>query len=208
MKTLIAMPCMDTVQTAFMSSLLNLRVIGPAEFGITKATLLFNARNMLAERAIRHNCGRILFLDSDMVFQPDLMERLAADMDRGMEFVSALYFRRVEPVQPVIYRELEYKQTDEGVVPTATPYIEYPRGSIFEVQAAGFGACMISTDLIRRVAEKDGIPFAPVLGFGEDLSFCWRVRSIGAKMYCDSSIRCGHIMQTVADEEMWDARQG
>ena len=31
------------------------------------------------------------------------------------------------------------------------------------------------------------------LGFGEDLSFCGRVQQVGGEMWCDSSIKMGHV---------------
>lgn len=51
----------------------------------------------------------------------------------------------------------------------------------------------MTTDLIKRVADKFGLPFAPMLGFGEDLSFCGRVSQVGGKMFVDSSIKMGHV---------------
>ena len=32
-----------------------------------------------------------------------------------------------------------------------------------------------------------------MLGFGEDLAFCLRVKDLGKKVYCDSRIKVGHI---------------
>ena len=51
----------------------------------------------------------------------------------------------------------------------------------------------------RIVSSK--MPFMPVGGFGEDLSFCLRAREAGLKLYCDSRVRCGHVGNVIFNEE-------
>lgn len=210
MRTLIALPCMDMVQTPFLSSILGLKVTGPTEFRIVQSTLVYNARNQLAKEAIDKGFDRLFFLDSDMTFQPDLMERLSARMDEGREFICGLCFTRKKPFIPTIYKRTEYEELDggKGLLPVAEPYIDYPHDSVVEIASGGFGGCMISTDLVKRLADRYGLPFAPLLGFGEDLSFCIRARENGAKLYCDTSIKLGHVMQDIMTEDMWNARKG
>lgn len=204
MKTLIAIPCMDMVHTAFMRSLISMDRTGSTIFGIVQSSLIYDARNRLAKQAITENCDRILWLDSDMEFQPDFMKRLSADLDEGKEFVCGLYFKRKAPIQPVIYSEVGYWKNDDGsVTPIALPYEDYPRDSLFQVKGAGFGGVMLSVDLLKRVAEKFGQPFSPILGFGEDLSFCKRVEEIGGEMWCDSSAKMGHIGSGAITEELY-----
>ena len=56
---------------------------------------------------------------------------------------------------------------------------------------------MTSVELLKKLVDKYGAPFTPMMGLGEDLSFCLRVTATGSKMYCDSRIMCGHIGQKV-----------
>lgn len=186
---------MDMVHTIFLRSLVSLRPVGEYQFGLSCSSLIYDARNTLAKQAVNDGFDRILWLDSDMEFEPDLFAKLSADLDEGREFVSGIYFKRKAPVLPVIYKEIGYHHDAEAgtTTPVAVAYDDYPRDQIFEVGGAGFGACMMTTDLVKRVAEKFGLPFSPLLGFGEDLSFCGRVSQIGGKMYCDSRIKCGHV---------------
>lgn len=210
MKTLIAMPCMDFVCTEFLASILKLKCRDEVTFSITQCTLIYDARNILAQKAIAQGCDRILWLDTDMTFSIDIFDRLNEDIDSGLDFVSGLYFGRKDPIRMTIFKELEYKRvegSDNQVLPVAVPYDDYPRDQIFEVAAAGFGCCMVRTELVNRVAQKYGLPFAPLIGFGEDLSFCKRATDIGAKLYCDSRIKCGHVGHHVITEETWDARK-
>ena len=52
---------------------------------------------------------------------------------------------------------------------------------------------MMNTSLLKEVEAKYGLPFAPMIGFGEDLSFCLRVKDLGKKIWCDSRVKVGHI---------------
>ena len=205
MRTMIAIPCMDTVHTDFMLSLLNLRKPEGTEISVSVSSLVYNARNLLAKKAIDLGFDRVLWLDSDMKFEPDLMERLGESLDAGLEMVCGLYFTRKTPIKPCIYKVLgNVKNTEGENVPTAVSYRDYPKDSLFEVAGCGFGAVMMTTDLIRRCGVN---PFFPVMGFGEDFTFCLRARQEGARIWCDSTIRVGHIAHTVIDESCFTGEE-
>ena len=203
-KTLICIPCMDTVPTTFFLSMMGLRKQN-CSFANTVNSLIYDARNMLAKRAVDGGFDRILWLDSDMQFEPDLMEKLSADMDEGREFVSGLYFTRREKPKPVIFSKCGIFRSEDGtdVRPIWEYFMDYPRDSVFTIEACGFGAVMMTTALMKRVIERFGQPFAPVYGFGEDLSFCMRVQELGVPMYCDSRIKLGHVGLRVISEESY-----
>lgn len=207
MKTLIAVPCMDVCPTLFIKSLVGLRVFGEVEFSLSVGSLVYDARNKLCEKAIDGNFDRVLWLDSDMVFQSDLFERLSARIDEGRDFVSGLYFTRKGEVTPVIYKSMAIEKLPDGKLkPVAGKYLDYPKDSIFPITACGFGAVMMKTSAIETVRDKFGLPFAPAAGFGEDLSFCLRMTECGMQMYCDSSIKCGHVAYREITEELWEER--
>lgn len=205
MKTLIAIPCMDMVHTNFLKSILGMRKVGEVQFQISCSSLIYDARNGLVKRAIEGNFDRILWLDSDMDFDPDLMERLSADMDDGREYVTALFFKRKAPIKPCIYSELAYmRNPDNGnLTPIAVCLEDYPQDQVFEIAASGMAATMMTVDLAKRVQEKFGQPFSPQLGFGEDLSFCGRAKQVGARMWCDSRIKVGHVGMGVISESTY-----
>ena len=202
MRTMIAIPCGDTVQALFLSSCLGMQCEGEINFFVVSGSLIYDARNKIAERAISEKYDRVLWLDSDMVFQSDLFRRLSDHMDLGRQMVTGLYFKRKAPVQPVIY---SYCGMDlEKDTPRADSYEDYPRDAVFEIEACGMGGCMMTVDLLRKVQERFGCPFSPVLGFGEDFSFCQRVRVLGEQILCDSSIKLGHIAQQIITEGFYD----
>jgi len=195
MKTLIAIPCMDMVHTGFMKSLLQMNRTGEIGFSIISSSLIYDARNTLAKHAVDGEFDRMLWLDSDMEFAPDLFTKLCADMDENnLDIVGGLYFTRREPSIPVAYQKVGYYHSDDDeVTPVALNYYEYPQDQLFQCEGIGFGAVLVKVDLIKKVQEKHGLPFSPILGFGEDLSFCMRARDVGSEIYCDSRIMVGHI---------------
>ena len=180
MRTLIAIPCMDMVHTAFFRSIISLQRTGEVQFGLSCSSLVYDSRNTLTRRAITERFDRILWFDSDMDFQPDIMQKLSARLDEGLDFCAGL----------------------------AVPFYDYPKDSLFEIEGAGFGGVMMSTKLAQAVVDKYGLPFSPILGFGEDLSFCLRARELGFKLWCDSSIKCGHAGTAIYSEDSWRKLQG
>ena len=200
-KTLIAIPCFSMLHTDFMVSFMDLDKPAGTRYMVAKNTLVHDARNGLAANAITNNFDRVLWLDSDMKFNPDLLTKLSADMDEGMEFVSGLYFSRKFPMRPVIYKTVEWGLTDDGKVHHKTERMEdYPKNAIFPIQGSGFGCVMTSTKLLKDVWEKYGSPFQPLLYMGEDLSFCRRVQMLGVEMFCDSRVKAGHVGEFCYDE--------
>lgn len=202
MRTLLAMPCMDTVATRFFISVLGMQRFPGDESTATESSLVYDARNMLANKAIVEGFDRVLWLDSDMVFEPDLEQRLAARLDEGYDIVSGLYFTRKSPIRPVVYKEIYIEQNEDGSVkPVSVNYDDYPRDSFFEIAACGFGAVMMTVDALKRIRDHFGLPFSPAIGFGEDLSFCMRAKELGIPIWCDSSIKLKHIRHYEVSEE-------
>lgn len=214
MKTLIAIPCLDMIPVDFASSLINLHKPDDTAYAFHANSLIYDSRNTFVANAIEKGYDRILWLDSDMVFEPDLLERLSniidSHMDRrrvnpyGIEYVTALAFKRRMPTSPVIYKELDYGTDENGIIyANAVSYKDYPKDSLFEIAGSGCGAVLMTTHLLERVWERFGPPFQPMIQMGEDLAFCYRAAQLGYKMYCDSRIKAGHVGQMVYTESIY-----
>lgn len=200
MRTFIAIPCMESIPTVTVKSLMELRIPESTSISFTMNSLIYDARNAMALQACDNDYDRIMWLDSDMTFDPDLFERLSARMDEGYEFVTGLYFTRRMPILPVIYKDVYCKEEDGKQKPCSDEYADYPRDSLFEIKGCGFGGCMMTTDLVKDIHWRYGYPFSPILGFSEDLSFCQKVTQAGHKIYCDSSIKLGHKSHCIVQE--------
>ena len=203
MKTLIAVPCGDQLEANFVECLLRLRPVGEIEIKLLKGTLVYDARNQLTEYALKNGgYDFVLWLDSDMTFEPDLLERLMEDIE-GKQAVTGLCFGRRPPFKPCIYKSIRVEKDGVGVMPYADTYYDYPRDQLFEVEGCGF-ACILTRMEMLDAMSVYGIPFFPVAGLGEDLAFCWRARQLDIRLWCDSRLKIGHIMRLSVDENFRD----
>ena len=139
----------------------------------------------------------IFWLDSDMVFEPDILIRMMDEIEPNT-ILTGLYFRRSAPFSPVLFDKLE--MTDKGC--EWTDFKEIP-DKLFEVGGCGFGCVLMPTEAILSVVLQHTHMFNPMNGVGEDLAFCWRARQSGYKIVCDPQIKLGHVGHTVIDENFY-----
>lgn len=204
MKILIAVPCMDQVPAPFCQSLAMLRKVGDCVLSMQMGSLIYTSRNTLATRAIQTEADYVLWLDSDMVFEPDLLERLMKTLtENDLDIVTGLYFRRVQPYSPVLFKDLTL------IRDTFFEWSEFKEvpSDLFEIAGCGFGCVLMKTDVFFDVQSKFGNMFAPIGNTGEDLAFCWRARECGYKVWCDPSIICGHVGYVISDDKFYLAYQ-
>lgn len=202
MRTLIAVPCFDMVKTDFMKCLLDLEKPEGTCYTVIKNTLIYNARNLIADNAVKEGFDFVFWVDSDITFKPDTLVRLLQNAQTyNLDFVSGLYFMRRKKTQPVLYKKIWWDVSQEGNVSTgAEPYTDYPSG-LFKADGVGFGCCLTTVKLLKAVGEIYGSPFTPLMGMSEDLAFCLRAKRTGFQLYCNSTIQCGHIGEMIFDEE-------
>ena len=199
MKTLIAIPCMDQVEARFRACLASLEKPGEVTVATQIGSLVYDSRNSLAKTALNANADYVLWLDSDMMFQSDVLKRLLKHAENGLDIVSGLYFRRAAPFTPVLFKEL----MRDGKPVEAKGFEDYPMDSLFEVDGCGFGCVLMNTDVLVEMALEFNQWFNPTNGFGEDLSFCIRAKALGYKIWCDSSIKLGHVGHLIVDENVY-----
>ena len=202
MKTMIAIPCMDAVQTEFARSLVQMRAAGYVRHAFLSCSLIYKSRNDLGKMAISEGTDFVLWLDSDVVFPSSLMVDLMEDME-GRDMVTGIYHMRRAPFRPVIWKTLR-----QGLTPAeneSETYDDYPKDGIFTVEGCGFGCVMMRTQVLKDVLEKTGELFGPLPGYGEDLSFCVRARACGYKIHCDPRIQIGHKAATIVTDETFQA---
>ena len=200
MKTLIAVPCMDQVPAPFAQALATLETVGECKVAFQIGSLIYTSRNDLAVRALRYDADYVLWLDSDMIFSPDTFKRLLKHMDK-YDIVSGLYYRRVMPYTPVVFDDLTID--DKGCHWTDYADKEVPK-EVFEVGGCGFGCVFMKADVFMDVQARFGNMFAPIGNVGEDLSFCWRARECGFRIYCDPTITLGHVGHTVITRDFYE----
>lgn len=187
MKLLIAIPTVDYIHYSFVESLTKLvshlkDKNVDFEVFFQADTLIYTARNQITDKAIRGGFTHVLWLDSDIVFDEFLFDKM---YETSKSFVTCIIHGRRPPHRPCIFKTLapakRYESPDE-----------YP-SSVFEVGACGFGCVLIETNVLLDVKIHSSSPFMPTPDLGEDLAFCERATKLGHKIFAEPSIKIGHI---------------
>ncbi len=212
-KTLIAVPCMDMMHTEFTKSLIYMHKGENVDVCFNQGSLIYDSRNLLSLTAIQNGFDYVLWLDSDMVVPKDALIKLRNVLKQCdyIDMVTGLYFKRKVPTVPVILRKLQTPEIGADGVPVKRmeEYTDYPAQQLFPVAGCGFGCVMTRVSLLKKVWDKYGPAFAPYPWAGEDYSFCYRVNQLsehGSSIWCDSSVKCGHIGQMIYNEDMFVRR--
>ena len=161
------------------------------------------------------------FIDSDMGFPPDAVDRLIDSADpQARPVVGGLAFAQQSagpgPIgarryraTPTIYRAAEI-EARVGFV----PMFDYPADSLVEVGATGAACLLIHRTVLEKVREEHGdrwfsflsVPKGPngFTEFGEDISFCLRLTAMDIPMWVDTSVKTTHDKGGVyLDEETY-----
>lgn len=184
MKILIAIPAFDYIHTEFAKSLTALiqRLYQDgvqADVKFITGTLVYAARDRLASHAIQNNYSHVLWLDSDMVFDDELLYDLQF---AHKDFVSGIARARRSPYCSCLFSDLQRIQRIE----------EYPTDT-FRVAGCGFACVLIKTDILRAVKERYNTCFLPMSDLGEDLAFCQRASELGYPIWAEPAAKVGHI---------------
>lgn len=184
----------DTVLTVF--NLLNsgnTPSLVDTTISITANAMVHSARNQMAKEMLATSMSHILFLDDDMTLPPDALEMMIQD---DKDIVGALAFTRRPPIQPTCYKSV----TKDGVGVYRNIH-NYPKNTVFEVDATG-GACLL---VKREVFEKMSEPwFEFTKKVGEDIRFCEKARELGFKVFVDTRIKAGHFGEIEIDETIYE----
>ena len=193
----IAIPSKGVCDTAFA---VQLRLLETA--GIDKLQTIYVpgadiacARNALVEGAIG---DYILFLDDDTIPPINVITKL---LSHKKDIVSALYFAKQEPHFPQIFLEnKEHKGRFDSIG-------EYAKDKLIEVDACGAGCLLIKREVFKKL-KKPYFQFTPrgedTPRIGEDFYFCKKAKEVGYKIYCDTSIICGHLGTKIITSDHWD----
>lgn len=180
--------------------------------GTAGAGGIADGRNEIMSRFLETQAEWLFFVDTDMGFAKDTVDRLVASAHpTERPIVGALCFR-LWTQQRASYYGARY-----SLLPTAydwdesgqgfLPRLDYKRDAIQPVSATG-AACIL---IHRSVAEKLPNPFAVSQvddgkSISEDLSFCLRASAHGFPVHVDTSVKTTHDKSPMfLDEELYIA---
>lgn len=202
MKLLIAIPTLDFIEAEFVKCLLRLckKLTDDGiqyDVEIKNGTLVYLARDRLAGKAIDEGYTEVLWIDSDMIFEPEIFEDLH---DAHKPLISGVYCTRRPGYGSVLFEQLDDIKKLKHL-----PFEDIPKET-FEVQGFGFGCVLTQTEALKEVKDQYGTCFTPLHQYGEDLAFCLRARKLGFSCWCEPTVRLGHIGHIPVypgDNERW-----
>lgn len=184
---------LDTLNTLRVPTVFRTSVGGP---------MVARARNSIAkEFHADTRSSHLLFVDSDMVFQPKDVETL---LEADLPLVGGLYYGLIPgttQVYPTCLRRVD--DGDSGPLLPVPPE-DIPEEGLFEVDATGAGFMLIRKDVLDALGPVDverDWPFGhTVIGGrarGEDVTFCLRARERGIRTYVSADARIGHVKHVI-----------
>lgn len=176
---------------------------------IVQGNVLVHQRNECIQRM---DGDWILFIDSDMSFQPGAITELVRTRDKfDLDIVSGLCHQRTPPYQPTMY--VKAANEEHGY----TFLEKWDEDSAVEVDATGMAFCLIHKRVFDRILKHntgEGFPdletrkkmtpppfFKWAGEYGEDFMFCREAKAAGNRIFVDTSIKVGHVGQTTITSE-------
>jgi hypothetical protein len=147
------------------------------------------ARNALAKQAIDQGYTHICMIDSDQVFDKDIVHRLLL---WRKEIVGVRAYRRTSPHYPCVFIKKEGLPDTEAMVP-----VNVVDKGLLITDAIGFGLILISVEVFKKIT----YPYFYFSKTGEDINFCREAREAGFKVYVDTDVEIGHVTTTIIREK-------
>jgi len=198
---MIAMPCYDSVKVSTMISIIKL-VQQLAKSGVAvgintmKSPLIHQARNYLTSVFLNSDFTHLLFVDSDVEFEPEAVLRMLV---AKKDVICTPYRVKSQDVDQKTYT-VEIKKATR-----------MEAGDIMEITAGPTGIMLIHRDVFKKIIEKFpdlkiknsvfpkpgddhkyyynffDFTFEDGYSAGEDVSFCKLVEKVGFKLYANTA---------------------
>lgn len=203
----VAIPVRDHMNTSTVKSLIYAALVLPTavpkeavlDFSIIQGSVLTLQRN---EAVQRMRGDWLLFIDDDMVFEPnDILQLIVDQQENDLDMVGGLCFRRTAPFQPTLYMR-------ESPTDGRYNFLESWDTDLVEVDATGMAFVLIHRRVFEKIAVMNGEHFPGyeermagdppeyfvwINRIGEDLRFCQLAKEAGCRIFVDTRVKVGHI---------------
>ncbi len=156
-------------------------------------------RDSAVTLALQQGHSHLLFLDADMVWPSDVIERMLRHHVMGI--VGGLYIMKEPPYAPVALghrHQVEGSQVDQFLY-------EMDYGTdLIEVDVLGMGCTLVPTAVFRALGPRPWFEYKdddqgwPKVT--EDVPLCLKAKAAGFKVYLDPTVKCGHVTTHIVDE--------
>lgn len=150
-------------------------------------TYLHRSRESMMEAAAKTDATHLMFIDSDVIFEPDAMEKL---LRQGLGVVGATYRMRDQ-----LRRVAAHKPLDAEYGAAREIRLADKQNKTHEVRAVPTGFMLVDLDVVRAIPQPwfDFGRNNPDEWMGEDVFFCEKLREHGHQIWMDPTIPVGHI---------------
>jgi len=182
-KLAIGIPTLGTVDYRFASSLMALGIPENTRVVWLPRVMIDFARNQIVQSVLEEpdfQFEKILFLDDDMTFPPDIYFQLDA---HNKDIVGVLAFKRRGDFAPCVYAK---KDKD---------YFPIIPNKFCEVDAIGSSVLLVKTEVFKKIKHPWFETYYDENGkhWSVDMDFSIKAGNAGLKIYCDPSAEIGHI---------------
>lgn len=201
-------------------------VEGGGRISFRASANLATPRNKVVEKFLEY--GRadwLLMLDSDMTFDPDLVERLLEHADpEQAPVVGGLCFGFDEngDIQPTLYGLMGADDAEPEHMDVVR-FHEWTPDSMYQVAATGAACLLIHKRVLETMRDfphprgkpgfNDAYPWFQEMAHngkpvGEDIAFCWRVIQAGFPVYVNTAVQLGHVKDRVLTMDAYFLSRG
>lgn len=207
----IGLPIVGNMNDVCFYSFLNLKKKRGWKITKIRDTYADSARNRIIEKLEK---DWLFFMDSDMSFHPDTLERLLA---WDLPVVSGLYFKpagnpiahaytyayaKEEKDRPkdYMYMSIDKEITDylvrykDDILAAKEQAMILParKEDLIPIDGCGAGCLLVHRRVIEKL-EKPYFKYIEGSTGGEDFYFCRKIRDAGFPIYLDVGVICGHM---------------
>lgn len=169
-------------------------------------------RNEIVEDFLKSPADWLLMLDSDMVFDPSLIEDLLAEASVAeFPIVGGLCFGIADGL---LFPTL-YGMTLQDGKPRTVRYNDVPENALFQVAATGAACLLAHRSVYEAVGAREfnaAFPWYQETELsgepcGEDFTFCIRAGQCGFPVHVATGVHVGHHKSQVLTFEMFKAQR-
>ena len=157
------------------------------------------SRNLCVRKAIEARTDRILFVDSDMTFDPDFLDKL---MEHDLDVVMGYYDHRPggtgqEAPDATNLCKLGQFSYLEQVTVSEIDEAREEGYDLIEVKGGGLGFCLVKAEVFSLFPYPwfDFVEYPDGQCLSEDLFFSEMCARNGIRIYADTRCYCGHIFR-------------
>ena len=184
-KVLIAIPTARYIESETFKCIFDLEIPGDCEvdFQYFYGYRVDQVRNLIADWAIK-GYTHLFSVDHDVTFPRDTLKKL---LNHDVDLVCGIYRQRMEPEAIEVYRL-------DG---SRSSYAELrSQGDLVQIGGCGFGCVLVKSEVFTKVGYPQfeyHVALDHANTFSEDNDFCRKANQNGFRLYCDTTITCGHI---------------